>query len=160
MRPPGFVDSPSAAGGSPPRTPCSPGTPCRGFPPGTAPSGGGCASDSPRCSGSPQSSQSGPASAGSRSLEATGGHAHQQNRRGPEGPFQALLAKLMLKVSRPVSISSASIMTTVTEPGSFCLLTFQVFNDFNVVQGQVQILQLLQVSEILWKRKRTKEDQR
>lgn len=33
---------------------------------------------------------------------------------------------------------------------AFHILTFKVFNDFNVVQGQIQILQLLQAAEILW----------
>lgn len=32
----------------------------------------------------------------------------------------------------------------------FCILTFKVFNDFDVVQGQIQILQLLQATKILW----------
>ena len=39
---------------------------------------------------------------------------------------------------------------TSNQLSEFCILTFKVFNDFNVVQGQIQILQLLQATEILW----------
>lgn len=63
------VDSPGAGAERPQRTAGTPGTRCRGSPPGRAPPGGGCASDAQRCSGDPQSSPSGPTSGGSRSLD-------------------------------------------------------------------------------------------
>lgn len=52
----------------PPQTACSPRTACRDSPPETALGGGCCVSGTPRCSGGPRSSPSGPVSAGSHSL--------------------------------------------------------------------------------------------
>lgn len=58
-----------------------------------------------------------------------------------------------------MSISLASIVALVflLLLDRSCALTFQVFNDLNVVQGQVQILQLLQVAKVLWKIKEEPE---
>ena len=49
--------------------------------------------------------------------------------------------------------------TTKTQLFQFHALTFKVFNDFNVVQGQIQILQLLQMAKIFYKRKQTQTHQ-
>lgn len=63
------VDSPGAGAERPLHTAGTPGTRCRGSPPGRAQPGGGCASDTPRCSDDPRSSPSGPTSGDSRSLD-------------------------------------------------------------------------------------------